>query len=196
MPFWVLFQHLSLFLITYRISLSSAFWNFMVLCLGAGTHWFVVLNGTFQTGNPYPSALKSYLDLFLWWFSPYSSLCLSQEVINSDVEPLDVVFQFYFSSLFFNFFLSLFCVLEKCLQFYLSHVNWVSHFWIIDLISKCFFFFFLFFFLGPPPPAVYGNSQARGQIGAAAPGLHHSHSNTRSLTAEQGQGSNPHPHGY
>ena len=58
----------------------------------------------------------------------------------------------------------------------------------------------------------YGVSQARGLIGAAAAGLHHSHSNVRSkpclratpqLTAmpdpqptEQGQGSNLHPHGY
>ena len=29
-------------------------------------------------------------------------------------------------------------------------------------------------------PEVYGSSQARGSIGAAAAGLHHSHSNTRS----------------
>ena len=58
-------------------------------------------------------------------------------------------------------------------------------------------------------PAAYGSSQARGPIGAAAAGLHHSHSNTRSelclrptpqVTAtldpqptEPGQGSNPHP---
>ena len=61
-------------------------------------------------------------------------------------------------------------------------------------------------------PAAHGSSQARGLIKAAAAGLHHSHSNARSelclqptlqLTAtldpahtEQGQGSNPHPHGY
>ena len=57
----------------------------------------------------------------------------------------------------------------------------------------------------------YGGSQVRGLIGAVAAGLHQSHSNTRSeprlqpapqLTVtpdlqptEQGQGSNPHPHG-
>ena len=29
-------------------------------------------------------------------------------------------------------------------------------------------------------PVAYGSSQARGQIRAAAAGLHHSHSNTRS----------------
>ena len=73
--------------------------------------------------------------------------------------------------------------------------------------------------LGSPPPPLmlfraarmaYGSSQARGQIRAIAAGLCQSHSNARSepclqpqLTAtldpqptEQGQGSNPHPHGY
>ena len=44
-------------------------------------------------------------------------------------------------------------------------------------------------------PAAYGRSQARGRIGAAAAGLHHSHSNTGSLTPEQVQVSNLHPHG-
>ena len=39
------------------------------------------------------------------------------------------------------------------------------------------FFFFLFF---RAAPAADGSSQARGLIGAAAPGPHHSHSNTRS----------------
>ena len=58
----------------------------------------------------------------------------------------------------------------------------------------------------------YGSSQARGQIRAVAASLHHSHSNDRSKLhlqpppelpamldpqpTEQGQGSNPHPHGY
>ena len=58
----------------------------------------------------------------------------------------------------------------------------------------------------------HGSSQARGQIGATAAGLHHSHSNegsepclqpTLQLTemphlqpTEQDQGLNPHPHGY
>ena len=70
--------------------------------------------------------------------------------------------------------------------------------------------FFFFCFLGPYPWA-YGSSQARGQIRAAAAGLHHSHSNLGSepcqqpipqLTAmpesrdsDRGQGSNPNPHG-
>ena len=60
--------------------------------------------------------------------------------------------------------------------------------------------------------AAYGGSQARAQIGAAASGLHHSHSNmgsepclrpTPQLAAmpdswptERGQGLNPHPHVY
>ena len=43
------------------------------------------------------------------------------------------------------------------------------------------FFLFIFFFLlfaFRAVPAAYGSSQARGQIGAAAAGLHHSHSHT------------------
>ena len=42
---------------------------------------------------------------------------------------------------------------------------------------KCRFFFF--FLLGAAGVAC-GSSQARGQIGVTAAGLHHSHSNTRS----------------
>ena len=41
-------------------------------------------------------------------------------------------------------------------------------------------FFFLSFFLFRAALAAYGNSQARGRIGAAAAGLHHRHSNTGS----------------
>ena len=40
-------------------------------------------------------------------------------------------------------------------------------------------------------PKAYGSSQAKGQIGAAPAGLHHSHGNTGSLT----RGLNQHPHG-
>ena len=49
------------------------------------------------------------------------------------------------------------------------------------LIFLSFFFPFCHF-------VAHGSSQARGQIGAAAAGLHHSQSNARSF--------NPHPHGY
>jgi len=35
--------------------------------------------------------------------------------------------------------------------------------------------FFFFFFLFRAAPMVYGGSQTRGQIGAAATGLHHRH---------------------
>ena len=38
------------------------------------------------------------------------------------------------------------------------------------------------FFLFRVSPAAYGGSQDRGQTGAVAAGLHHSHSNTRSKT--------------
>ena len=76
------------------------------------------------------------------------------------------------------------------------------------------FFFFLFFGLFAFSRAAlvaYGNSQARGLIGAIATGLRQRHSNAGAepllqpipqLTAtpdprptEQGQGSNPQPHG-
>ena len=74
---------------------------------------------------------------------------------------------------------------------------------------RIFFFFFVFFFRATL--TAYGGSQARGQIGAVAADLHHSHSNsgtklhlrpTPQLTArphtqptEQDQGSNLNPHG-
>ena len=41
------------------------------------------------------------------------------------------------------------------------------------------FLVFFFFFIFMAAPAAYGSSQARGQIGAAAASLHHSHSNAR-----------------
>ena len=47
------------------------------------------------------------------------------------------------------------------------------------LRGKTFFFFFFFLLLRAAPKA-YGNSQARGQIGATTAGLHHSHSNAGS----------------
>ena len=40
--------------------------------------------------------------------------------------------------------------------------------------------FFFFFGLFRAASEVYGGSQARGRIGAGAPGLHHSHSNAKS----------------
>ena len=45
---------------------------------------------------------------------------------------------------------------------------------------KNIFFFFNFLFLFRAEPAAHGRSHARGQIGAAAAGLHHSHGNARS----------------
>ena len=47
-------------------------------------------------------------------------------------------------------------------------------------IVICPFFFFFFFFPFRATPAVFGSSGARGHIGAATAGLHHSHSNTTS----------------
>ena len=53
-----------------------------------------------------------------------------------------------------------------------------------DLVCLClcfrlFFFLFLFLFLFRASPVAYGGSQARGQMGAVAASLHHSHSNAR-----------------
>ena len=90
----------------------------------------------------------------------------------------------------------------------------------IDIADKSFFqvtqplgllFYFIYFCLFRATPAAYGGSQARGPVGAAAAGLHHSHSNSGSNPSlqhtpqlmampyleptERGQGSNPQPHG-
>ena len=43
--------------------------------------------------------------------------------------------------------------------------------------EKNFFFFFFLVFFFRTAPVAYGSSLARGQNGAAAAGLHHSHSN-------------------
>ena len=47
-------------------------------------------------------------------------------------------------------------------------------------IPQYFFFLPFFFWLFRAAPSTHGSSQARGQIGAIAAGLHHSHSNARS----------------
>ena len=48
------------------------------------------------------------------------------------------------------------------------------------LKEKLFLFFVFCFGLSRAAPAAYGGSQARGQIGAVAASIHHSHSNARS----------------
>ena len=84
---------------------------------------------------------------------------------------------------------------------------------VVIVIGLLFIVLFLFLFLlFRAAPSAYGGSQARGQIGAAAASLHHSHSHagsephlrpTPQLMAtpglrptQQGQGSNLCPHGY
>ena len=47
-------------------------------------------------------------------------------------------------------------------------------------ILSIFFFFFFVISLFRAAPAAYGGSQVRGQIGAIAAGLHHSHNNVGS----------------
>ena len=79
------------------------------------------------------------------------------------------------------------------------------------MLGKSFFFFFLTFSLFRATPMPYGGSQARGLMGAVAASLCQSHSNAGSKPrlsptpehtatlnpqpTEQGQGSNPRPHG-
>ena len=55
-----------------------------------------------------------------------------------------------------------------------------QEFFLKPLKGKKYTFFFFFFCLFRATPAAYGDSQARGQIGAVAAGLHHSHSNAGS----------------
>ena len=96
----------------------------------------------------------------------------------------------------------------------LSMLNFLN---LVIILASSFFFFF-FFFAFQATLEAHGGSQARSQIGATAVSLYHSHSHnhshshvefelhlqpTQQLTAmldhyptEQGQGSNPHPHGY
>ena len=76
-----------------------------------------------------------------------------------------------------------------------------------------FIYLFIYFCIFRVPPVARGGSQAGGRIRAAAASLatatatakgdlscvcdlHTAHSNAGSLTHEQGQGSNLHPHGY
>ena len=55
--------------------------------------------------------------------------------------------------------------------------------WAARSSRRCFLFYLIIYFdfcLFRTTPLAYGGSQARGQIGGAAAGLHHSHSNARS----------------
>ena len=97
------------------------------------------------------------------------------------------------------------------LLFNLGTMSWSStcFCYLIYILTKGLFVLFCFF-QGCTP--VYGGSQDKGWIGAAAAGLCHSHSNTRSepcpatytiahgnsgfQPTERGQGSNPCPRGY
>ena len=51
---------------------------------------------------------------------------------------------------------------------------------ILQVMFYLFTYVFFFAFEDHTAPAAYGSSQAMGQIGAVAAGLHHSHSHTRS----------------
>ena len=65
----------------------------------------------------------------------------------------------------------------------------------MNIVVHISFFLSFCYFFGAAPTA-YGGSQARGRIGAVAPGLHHSSRQRRILNpTEQDQGSNPQPLG-
>ena len=79
-----------------------------------------------------------------------------------------------------------------CYKYYISLCGWIYSYILMSLgyiylgvilqshrIVVCNFLTF-FFFLVRGTLMAYGSSQSRGQIGAAAAGLHYSHSNTRS----------------
>ena len=109
----------------------------------------------------------------------------------------------------------LFCLCQESKKPHTSRKYLPKAYLIKDCYSKykkffCFCLFVCLFFRSTP--TAYGGFQVRGQIGAIADGLHHSHSKvgsqphlqpTLQLIAmpdprptEQGQGSNLHPHGY
>ena len=54
------------------------------------------------------------------------------------------------------------------------------YFLLFILFSFIYFIFLFYFLLFRAAPRTYGSSQARGQIGTVATGLHHIHSNTSS----------------
>ena len=64
-------------------------------------------------------------------------------------------------------------ILETNIMLYVNYTSIKKKGW-PWLISKTFFFFFF-----RATPMTYRSSQARGRIGAAVAGLHHSHSHTR-----------------
>ena len=58
----------------------------------------------------------------------------------------------------------------------------ILFYFILFYLLLLLFFFCLFAFSGAAAPTAYGDSQARGQTGTTAASLHHSHSNTRTIT--------------
>ena len=62
---------------------------------------------------------------------------------------------------------------------------------VIEFVCPALFFLSFFFFFPQGRTKEYESSQARGQIGTPAPSLHHSHSNSESLTHEARPGIEP-----
>ena len=102
----------------------------------------------------------------------------------------------------------------KCFRIKGFFFNFLEYVCVCMYVCVYFFFIFLFFYffgLFGAAPLAHGGSQARGPIRAESASLHHSHSNAGSkphlrpapqlmavpdpLPTEQGQRSNPRPHG-
>ena len=75
---------------------------------------------------------------------------------------------------FLNWVVFFVCVIR--ILYYIPDISPLSDMWFTDIFSCSLFFFFPF----RAAHVVYGGSQARGQIGAAAAGQCHSHSNAGS----------------
>ena len=70
---------------------------------------------------------------------------------------------------------------QTCLYFSLGFPFGLLQAEILPVILFIYLFlFFCLFAFSRAAPSAYGGSQARGQMGAVATGLHHSHSNSRS----------------
>jgi len=89
------------------------------------------------------------------------------------------------------FFLHCLCISLLKLPHQILQIRWVNDSTLFSQSSglevkaqgirrfRMFLFVFVFFFFFRAAPTAYGGSQAKGRIGAAAAGLHHSHSSAR-----------------
>ena len=102
-------------------------------------------------------SLFTFSLLFVWKIC-YSIYCVSVLMVNILISNFNCIFNWI-------------RILKK-----IKNLNLVEQYSSYLYASHLFFFFGLF----RVTPTAYRNSQARGQIGAIAAGLHHSYSNARS----------------